>query len=424
MADRPNEHQTFPTDTTNLDVKHRPTSTSADEVKSPSDRSITNNQATENGLDKNGIGDEKAKVAFSMSLTPGLATKPPIPRRVEASSRKHNFRANSVTPDLINLGAGDGCHLNPVEPEYMSPVSETADDLSDLKQPQVLEKIVEEDRDYDLFSRNVQTADFPKLSDETCDLLSESFDSLSSGRKTKPFDKSVHFEPPQVIDPTVKLQNWMEENDSNEIVKSEIDTDLSLYNLRLQHNKTNRDGTDSATKKDGKPVVERRQTSEAKLEVQKKKKADLSATKRFAKFESRRPKTFTATAVKAPPDYTPQAQEHEEDSWMSSLQRKPAPQKKNAANKFKPKPKLKPVNYLDFLNNIDELESSLSDLFFDGIKPDASKSESQQREDEDSGSTYDEIVSILQELENEGKKSRKEILEINSFKNTNKLRGL
>lgn len=370
------------------------------------DRSTNvNNQSTENGLNQNRFGDENATASFAMSMTPGLVTKPPIPRRAEAPSRKQNFRSKSETPDLISLGAGDGCHLNPTEPEYMSPVSETSDDLSDSKQPQVLEKITEEDRDYDLFSRNLDAADFPKLSDETCDLLSESFDhterSQHSGRRAKPSDKSVRFEPAQVTDPKVRLQNWMEEDDGNQVAKSEIDTDLSLYNLRLQHNKTSCDG-DSGTKKDAKPVG--RQTNEPKSEVQKKKKTD--AAKRFAKFESRRPKTFTATPVKAPPDYAPQAQEHDVESWMSSLEQKPAPQRKNAGNKPRPKSKPRPVNYLDFLNNIDELESSLSDLFFDGIKPDASKP--QHREDEDSaGSTYDEIVSILQELENEGKKSRK-----------------
>lgn len=331
----------------------------------------------------------------SMSLIPGLVTKPPLPKKPEAAK----LPAPKVKPNSVavseDLGAGDGCHINREYENLSSIHSDDSSDNYDMIQATVLEKIEEEEQN-ELFSSNLSQDDFFKIADETCDLFSDSFDQSevsTSARRSKSSDKTVHFQTTEE-DPKVKLQNWVQEDDSL-ASKPEINTDLALHNLRAQHSK--RAEADETTKQ---------KMNQVKADTQKK-KVDLNASKRFAKFEQKRPKAFTATPLKTPPDYTPHHPEHDVESWMSSIEKKPTPKRKTSY-RTSPKPKSKPVNYLDFLNNIDELEVSLSDLFFDGIKPDAAKvSKQDYTEAEDSGSTYDEIVSILQELENEGKKSRK-----------------
>ena len=92
---------------------------------------------------------------------------------------------------------------------------------------------------------------------------------------------------------------------------------------------------------------------------------------------------FTATPIRADPDYAESCENNEVETWLSKK-----PEKK--------------TNFLDFLNNIDELEKSMSLTGVD-ISHDVPQHDT---ETTPNSPTYDDIAAILKVLEDEDKKSR------------------
>ncbi|XP_063916009.1 centrosomal protein of 131 kDa [Zophobas morio] len=92
---------------------------------------------------------------------------------------------------------------------------------------------------------------------------------------------------------------------------------------------------------------------------------------------------FTATPIRADPDYAESCENNEVETWLSKK-----PEKK--------------TNFLDFLNNIDELEKSMSLTGVD-ISHDVPQHDT---ETTPNSPTYDDIAAILKVLEDEDKKSQ------------------
>lgn len=109
-----------------------------------------------------------------------------------------------------------------------------------------------------------------------------------------------------------------------------------------------------------------------------------------------RPK-FIAKSIKGGSDVKTNVKKKEIESWMTHTTKKP--EQANDINSKKKK-----ANYFDILSNLEEIECTVDLRESDG------KQEITQ-EDNDGGvsknSSYDDIVSILEALENEDKKSRK-----------------
>ncbi|RZC38409.1 5-azacytidine-induced protein 1-like, partial [Asbolus verrucosus] len=280
--------------------------------------------------------------------TPGVVTKPPLPKKFDLSKKEEKIEDNSgdnaVNNYLITVSKKN-------EQFEEDPGVNAIHDYLTLKYESSLEKEKEKEKEIDNRVEKAPSDDSAinliTLDDIDRDVKSETHDTV----------QKLH------------IQNWMEEK-SDDITAEIWEDSKQIPNL-----------------------------SDLNIDDLFKDETDKKFDNFFRKMETKSPKKktkispkprvkFTATPMKSDPDYNenPPTKEAEVESWMSKKSEKLE----------------KKSSYLDFLNNIDELEKSVSLSAVD-ISQDVPQHDIDIAPE---SPTYDDIASILKVLEAEDKKSQ------------------
>ncbi|KAJ8923072.1 hypothetical protein NQ315_001624 [Exocentrus adspersus] len=325
----------------------------------------------------------------SLNLVPGLASKPPLPKK----------------PDTSTINQRRGCYFD-TETKSMDAITayltlkyeSKGKSLDEYQQPKLGDKV-----DDDYFEKLVKN----KHQAESKNFSEPAADSGGTEGATATFEKNEFL-----------YQNWIDEEE--EVMEKETQTDKYLQELKKEHALLDTNLTDNSK------IVEKCISPWGKLESVPN-ISDIDIDKLFAddinkKFDSffkevknaennkaattktvtnkknknappPKPKPkFVAIPVKAGEDVKDDAKEKEMESWMSQSVK---------TTEVKSK-----ANYFDILNNLEEIDCSATALTqFDEDK------QTKDGRGSETGS-YDDIVSILEALENEDKRSRKYIHEV------------
>lgn len=247
----------------------------------------------------------------------------------------------------------------------------------------------------------------------------ESFDIISNAmmEPNLPPEKLDNVESATTLDAELKFQNWVQDdqNRTHEIAESELNTDLSLETLKAQQKGFSKDlDADKQTqskppneifqKRNVEPIKHKENLSKAVnfdfvdlKEYERKKIHSKNFIKHNIKLSSKK------TSKKASEECSPKSKSeaavvrnsqsdstHEIESWMSEFEK--------AKNCEKNSP------YLDCLEKIEELQEDCKEFCLGDLPQQDVELSSTDLSD---ANTYDDIVQILQTLEEEDKRSRK-----------------
>lgn len=416
-----------------------------DKSENSSSRKITrfNNANPENSNRSEKI-ESKENENNNCLLLPGLTTKPPLP--TSASSNRESIRANSPT---MQNSIKDKI---PLATKYDSLFQESPPFLVSRNNKTDLEKIGFENEKtmeaFDFKTPRSPTLSVPekteskkgetKLSQGTIRdafMADSDFRALFSGR----FDDEQKFSDglSSVSEPENLVKNWASEDKTmdKEVYMSEKQTDLYLSTLKKQQEELEEDDvsqskakrvldndleTDEKFRKffgvrpenKDEYYVERPKKLEEddfeKIRAKMKSNVTIRSSKLSPISSGRKVSkpTFTATAIKSKSDFLEKYVE--EDSWISKYETKETDGLKNkdidkwiTDNSKITMIRPKHVSYNDVLEDFDELEEEAVDLKENKLEDQCSVSTA------DDNGPYDDIVSILHDLEDADKVSRK-----------------
>ncbi|CAG9773590.1 unnamed protein product [Ceutorhynchus assimilis] len=323
----------------------------------------------------------------STRLRPGLASKPPLPiKKTESTNSKIPITESEVdnAKSLDAIQAYFGIKYDTLLEKEKSKPTEEKEDINNFPKES-------EDLSFNRYSNLEENGDNYWINKDVLKKESET-DKYLIQVKTEHSPPSTNF-----TDNTKIVDKWTREElpnisdiDIDELFKDETDKKFEkFFELDLQKR--------NEKEKTGAPLYKDTEKNITNTEIVKSKPKTVS-TKKIANPKLKKPtetkSKFVATQVKGGKDYASETSSKSPDivSWIT---------------KSAEKTDVKKPNYLDFLNNINEMEE------FSG--PSGAKDKDSAMGSDEKASTVgslDDIVSILEALENEDKKSHLKIASV------------